>query len=269
MSANIADRYFPDTFKLKKDFCLMPSQLVHVPRTASSTLIKQSPLFSSLPADLLTDVAGHFALQSWKKNELIDPDILLTRFHYILDGQLEYKRSNPDTGREVSIDMLYPGDSFDIVTLLDGKPRDMMISPITDIRVISIPIETMRKWIWTYPRLNRQFLPYFAQKMREYEDQTSSFVLYDIQTRLSRLILKHLNKIHFYRGHSDEAHKKHLINGLSDEVLARMVGSVRQVVNKQLKHWQTQGILNKKRNQIMINDLETLAKEAKQTASYY
>jgi CRP/FNR family cyclic AMP-dependent transcriptional regulator len=247
----------------------MPSQLVHVPKTASSTLIKQSPLFNSLPADVVTAMTEHFWLQNWKKNELIAPDILLTRFHYILDGQLEYKRSNPDTGREVSIDMHYPGDSFDIVTLLDGRPHDVIVSPITDLRVISIPIAMMRKWIWTYPELNHQFLPYFAQKMREYENQASSFVLYDIQTRISRVILKHLNKMHFYRGNSNDAHKEHLINGLSDDVLARMAGSVRQVVNKQLQHWQAQGVLNKKRNQIMINDLEVLAKEAKQTASYY
>ena len=48
----------------------------------------------------------------------------------------------------------------------------------------------------------------------------------------------------------------------SDETLARMVGSVRQVVNKQLQYWKTQGILNKKRNQIIINDLDAIYKEA-------
>jgi CRP-like cAMP-binding protein len=246
----------------------MPSQLTHTRHNASSALIKQSPLFASLPAGLLAEVTEHFWIQEWKKNELIDPKILLSRFHYLLDGQLEYKRSNPDTGKEVSIDMLYPGDSFDIVTLLDGQHRDMILCPISEIKAISVPVVMMREWIWTYPELNQQFLPYFAQKMREHENQVANFALYDTQTRLSRLILKHLNKIHFYRGQTDNAHKKHLISGLSDEALARMVGSVRQVVNKQLKHWQAAGIINKKRNQIMINDLEALAKEAKQTALY-
>jgi len=105
-------------------------------------------------------------------------------------------------------------------------------------------------------------LPYLASKIRDQENLSTNLALHDISTRLSRLILKHINRISTYRGEQQEEHKHHLINGLSDEVLARMVGSVRQVVNKQLQHWKSQGILNKKRNEILINDLDALYKEA-------
>jgi hypothetical protein len=42
---------------------------------------------------------------------------------------------------------------------------------------------------------------------------------------------------------------------------------VRQVVNQQLQLWKKQGTLDKKRNQLIIKDLEALAKEAKYTQS--
>jgi hypothetical protein len=87
-------------------------------------------------------------------------------------------------------------------------------------------------------------------------------VLHDTSTRLSRLILKHIDKINSYNGAQDCEHNQHLVNGLNDETLARMVGSVRQVVNKQLRHWQAQGILEKKRNQLIIKDLQALEQEA-------
>ncbi|WP_230987883.1 Crp/Fnr family transcriptional regulator [Bathymodiolus japonicus methanotrophic gill symbiont] len=119
--------------------------------------------------------------------------------------------------------------------------------------------------MWTYPELNKQFLPYLAHKMREQEDQATSFVLHDLSTRLGQVILKHIDKIQSYTGSKQDEHKTHLINGLSDETLARMVGSVRQVVNKQLQHWKSQGILNKKRNQIMINDLDAIYKASEMT----
>lgn len=247
----------------------MSSRFIQTPVTASRALVKQSPLFASLPNSLLADMAEHFQLQEWEKNEFINPDLLLQRFCFLLEGQLEYKRVNPDTGREVSLDILYPGDSFDIVVLLDGKPRDMLISTISRVRLISLPIDMMRRWLWTYPELNKQFLPYLAQKIREYENHATNLALYDISTRLSRIILKHLNKIQTYTGDRNEAHKEHLINGFSDEALARMAGSVRQVVNKQLQYWRSQGILDKKRNQILINDLEALYQEAKQTHSSF
>jgi len=240
----------------------MPS-LVHTPKIANSTLVKQSPLFASLPETLILEIANNFRLIQWDKGDFINPDNLMTQFYFLQAGQLEMKRNNPDTGREVTLDMLYPGDSFDIITLLDDKPHDVILDIITpSIQLISVPMAMMRKWIWTYPKLNEQFLPYLAGKMREQEDLASSFVLHDMSTRLSRLILKHINKIQRYTGKKEDEQKNHLINGLSDETLARMVGSVRQVVNKQLQFWRSQGIINKKRNQLIINDLDAIYKEA-------
>ena len=241
----------------------MSSSIVHVPRTACTAVVRQSPLFASLPEVLIQEIAQHFHLIKWDKGSYINPNNLMTQFYFVQTGQLEVKRNNPDTGREVTLDVLYPGDSFDITTLLDGKPHDVILEPISSsIQLVSVPIDMMRKWIWTYPEVNQQFLPYLAHKIREQEDLASSFVLHDITTRLSRLILKHIQKIQRYTGEKEEAHKTHLINGFSDEMLARMVGSVRQVVNKQLQYWRSQGIINKKRNQLIINDLDAIYKEA-------
>jgi hypothetical protein len=44
-----------------------------------------------------------------------------------------------------------------------------------------------------------------------------------------------------------------------------MSGTVRQIVNKQLQRWKKDGILDKKRNQLIIKDVEALEKEAKYT----
>jgi CRP-like cAMP-binding protein len=239
------------------------SAIVHIPQVASTLLVKQSPLFASLPEPLIQEIAQHFHLIKWVKGDYINPNNLMTQFYYLQTGQLEMKRNNPDTGREVTLDMLYPGDSFDIITLLDGKPHDVILEPLTSsIELISVPMAMMRKWVWTYPELNQKFLPYLAHKMREQEDFASGFVLYDMSTRLSRLILKHINKINHHTGKKEDAPKTHLINGLSDDALARMVGSVRQVVNKQLQYWRSQGIINKKRNQLIINDLNAIYEEA-------
>lgn len=174
----------------------MSSSIVHVPRTASTAVVRQSPLFASLPEVLIQEIAQHFHLIKWDKGSYINPNNLMTQFYFVQTGQLEIKRNNPDTGREVTLDVLYPGDSFDITTLLDGKPHDVILEPISSsIQLVSVPIAMMRKWIWTYPEINQQFLPYLAHKIREQEDLATSFVLHDITTRLSRLILKHIKKI--------------------------------------------------------------------------
>ncbi len=225
-------------------------------------LVQQSRLFASLPGELLREMAQHFKAEEWPKGRLFDPERLMTRFHILIEGQLELKRHNPENGRELTLDLLYPGDSFDIIVLLDGKPHDMILNPLSPLKLIHVSIDIMRGWLWKYPELNKQFLPYLAAKMREQEDLATSLALHNITTRLSRLILKHIRKIKNYHGKADEEFRFHLVNGFSDEVLARMVGSVRQVVNKQLQHWKQEGILDKKRNQLLINDLEALEREA-------
>ncbi|RTZ62596.1 MAG: Crp/Fnr family transcriptional regulator, partial [Gammaproteobacteria bacterium] len=138
------------------------------------------------------------------------------------------------------------------------QPHDMTVLPDGDIEVLSSPIETMRQWLWQYPELNRNFMPYLAQRMRDQEDMTANIALYDTVSRLSRLILKHATLNRDYHGKESDAHKTHLINGFSDEMLARMIGSVRQVVNKHLQFWQRSGVLSKQRHSLEIKNLQEL-----------
>ena len=228
----------------------------------SSKLVQQSHLFASLPEALVQEMTEHFKAERWGKKSFIDSEILQHRFFLLLEGRLEVSRTHPETGRSITLDLLRQGDGFDVITLLDGRKHDVDLSPLEELKVISVPIEKMREWIWTYPELNRQFMPYLAQKMRDQEDKTTDFALYDTVTRLSRIILKNIDQIHTYDGHAKDEHQDHLVSGLSDEVLARMVGSVRQVVNQHLQHWKQAGVIDKKRNQIKINDLQTIIDDA-------
>jgi CRP/FNR family cyclic AMP-dependent transcriptional regulator len=243
----------------------MPRDKSHLPQKASPVLVKQATLFSDLPAKLIEDFQQEFQFNEWQKGDYIASDILTKRFFVVIEGQVEIKQGNPETGREATLDMLYAGDCFDLMVLLDDQPHNVIISPLTTVKLLSVKLATMRHWLWTYPEFNQQLMPYLAKKMREKEQQVCSLVLHDVTTRLSRIILEHINKIKFYSGTKEAEHQHHLVNGLSDETLARMTGSVRQVINKQLQHWKQAGILDKKRNQLIIKDLEALEKAAKYT----
>jgi CRP/FNR family cyclic AMP-dependent transcriptional regulator len=243
----------------------MHDDATHLPKKASAVLVKQANIFADLPVKLIEDFQQEFQLNEWKKGDYINSDLLMQRFFVVIDGQLEIKQSNPDTGRETTLDMLYSGDCFDLMVLFDDQPHKVIIAPLTTVKLLSVTLATMRHWLWTYPEFNQQFMPYLAKKMREKEQQASSQILHDVPTRLSRIILNHINKIKFYAGLKEEEHQHHLVNGLNDETLARMTGSVRQVINKQLQLWKKEGTIDKKRNQLIINDLEALEQEAKYT----
>ena len=241
----------------------MPSnQLVPV----STQLVKRSNLFSTLPDALIEEITQNLRAERWDKKTYISPDILLERFFILEEGRIEMSRVNPDTGRTITLDLLQPGDSFDVVVLLDGKAHDVILTPLEDIKVLSIPMHKMREWIWKYPALNQQFMPYLAKKIRDQEDKTTDIALYDTVTRLSRIILKNINN---YHGLAENARTEHLVTGLSDEMLARMVGSVRQVINQHLQEWKKKGVIDKKRNKIVINDLQQIIDDADITSSRF
>jgi CRP-like cAMP-binding protein len=235
----------------------------------SSKLIKQANLFSTLPETLTQEMTEHFKAERWDKKCFIDFEILRERFFLLLEGRLEMTRTNPETGRTVTLDLLRPGDGFDVITLLDAHKHEITLSPLEDLKVISVPMSKMREWIWKHPELNNKFMPYLAQRIRDLEDKTTDFALYDTVTRLSKVILKNIDKINAYTGKSQSEHKEHLVSGLSDEVLARMTGSVRQVVNQHLQLWKQAGIIDKKRNQIKIKKLQDIIKHAGITQSNF
>lgn len=245
----------------------MHKGVTHLPQKANPMLVKQANIFANLPTQLIEDFQQEFLIAEWRKGDYINSDLLTQRFFVVTEGNLELKQSNPDTGREATLDMLYAGDCFDLMVLLDDQPHNVIISPITTVKLLSVKLSTMRHWLWTYPKFNQQFMPYIANKMREKEEQASSLILHDVTTRLSRIILQHINKIKFYTGAKEEEHQHHLVNNLNDETLARMTGSVRQVINKQLQHWKKEGTIDKKRKQLIVKDLEALEKEAKYTQS--
>lgn len=239
------------------------------PVPINNIIVKQSEIFSSIPDDHIEQITKHLRAERWPKKTYFAPENLVKRFFIILEGRIEMTRTNPDTGRSITLDLLYPGDSLDLICLLDGKAHEADVTLLDELKVISVPIDKMREWIWTYPELNQKFMPYLAKKIRDQEDTTTDIALFDTVTRLSRILLKNLDKMKVYKGLAENEHHEHLVSGLSDELLARMAGSVRQVINQHLQHWKKQGIINKARNKIMINDLQAIKDDADLTLSRY
>ncbi len=216
----------------------------------------QSPLFSGLEEAVLDDMLMMFRRDSWRRGVQLDPVIFQQRFYLVIDGRLEVMRINPDTGRSFTLYVLGPGDGIDIVTLLNTHPHEIEAVALDDVALISVPITDARLWIDNHPEFNRNFLPYMGDMIRKMEDLATDMVLHDTMTRLARLLLRHIAPNHPQS--SKGRYHLSLIYDLHDESLARMVGSVRQVVNRHLQHWRKQGILHKHKFRTEIKELEEL-----------
>lgn len=219
-------------------------------------VLSRSPLFAGLTDALLDNMLTMFRRDTWRRGVQLDPVLFQERFYLLIEGRLEVMRINPDTGRSLTLYLLGPGDGIDVVTLLNSHPHEIAPVALDDVALISVPIQDARHWIERHPEFNRKFLPYLGEQIRKMEDLASDLALHDTMTRLARLILRHVAPDH-PQSRVGRNHLK-LIHDLHDESLARMVGSVRQVVNRHLQKWRKQGILHKHRFHTVVTELETL-----------
>ena len=216
----------------------------------------QAKLFNGLAENVLDDMLSLFRRDTWRRGVQLNAEMFQERFYLLIDGRIEVMRVNPHTGRSITLSLLAPGDGIDVVTLLNDKPHEVQPVAIDDVALISVSIKDARDWIDRHPEFNRNFLPYLGEQMRKLEDLSTDLALYDTMTRLARLILRHVAPYH--PKSVDDRHYLRLIHDLHDESLARMVGSVRQVVNRHLQHWRKQGVLHKQNFHTEVKELETL-----------
>jgi len=219
-------------------------------------VLSRSPLFSALEGAVLEDMLGIFQYQTWLKGETaISPQQVSDHFYLIISGRAKVSVYNPDSGREHILFLIGPGDGFDTISLFDGEWHDATATTLDDMELLSTTVQRARAWIDQHPQFNRAFFPYLGKQMHELASQTADLSLHDTEARLSRLILRNL-------AGDQSANEIQLINDLSQETLAAMIGSVRVVVTRHLQKWKEQKIISGKRGHWSILDLQALLDKA-------
>ena len=215
--------------------------------------LRTNPLFENLDDDTLVSLMGCLSLKRWHKNsEFFYGDQTFYKFFIILSGRLKMYQIDVENGREFTVFLLSQNDVFDVVSLLDGLKHSMNFETIDDVEVLYAPIDVMRDWIENHPKINKTLLPYLGRCMRMLEINLTDNVLSDIPTRLAKLILSNVN---------ESSHQLQLINDLSNDEIANIIGSTRAVVNRQIQIFKKAGMLDIHRKSISIKDLNLLLDE--------
>lgn len=217
-------------------------------------LLKENILFKDLEKERLADFLPAFQEEVWPKNTCnITKTPTLYRFYIIAEGRVKIYRVDPESAREFSLFLLQKNDIFDVLCLLENCEHKVFYETLDEATLLSVPIKIMREWIVKYPQINKSLLPYMGKQIRILEDYTSNVVLSDISSRLAKLILTNINK---------KSKKLELINDLSNDELANLIGSTRAVVNRHLQQFKKDGILKISRKKVEIRNLELLLKQA-------
>jgi CRP-like cAMP-binding protein len=184
------------------------------------------------------------------------PEDLLEYFYIVIDGKIKTYQINFNNNKEQTIFIYKKGDMFDIVSLLDNQPHEVVFEVLQNCKVLQIPIEKVRNWIETNPVFNKKFFPYLAQTIRHTENLATEISLYDTKDRLINLLLQNVNKENHF--------KYQLLQNLNNSEIAKLIGTVRHVVERTLKQLKDDKIIEKNRKSIKILDFEKLLNKTSQ-----
>lgn len=215
--------------------------------------IQNNILFKDFEKEFLSKFASNFTEEIWPAHTCSSCYQLKHKFHIIISGRLKIFRTDKETGREFTLFLLSKNDVFDIISLIDDKSHEFYYESLEEVRMLSTPISKMRQWLKKYPILNQKLLSYIARQLIIVEEYAVNHTLYEIPTRLARLILNNLNS---------ESKKLEFINDLSNEEIANLIGSTRAVVNRHFQEFKNEGILKIGRKKVEVINLPLLLKKA-------
>jgi CRP/FNR family transcriptional regulator, cyclic AMP receptor protein len=224
----------------------------------STELLHSAALFSGASGAAVSRLARSMLPQIWPRHtQIMAASQTSQRFVVLTAGRVRINRSEGDDGRELTLWLLGPGDGFDVVALLDGEPHAVSAVSVDEVHGFSIPLAQLREHMEADVSLRLALHRYAAAQLRELSDLAADLAIHHTATRLARLLLRYLGQ----RGGVASLGPS-LIDGLSNDELAAMIGSVRVVVNRLLGQLRRASIVRSEHGRLRVLDLQRLAAQA-------
>lgn len=226
----------------------------------AASLLSGSPIFKDVDADTVGDMVEALTKERWPERSVVmTPEKTVERFYVLLGGRVKITRQNQKTGREVTLFLLGPGDGFNIVSLLDGRPQDVCAQTLDAVEALSGPVELWKEWLDAYPSVRHAIRRYVYGRLRDLSELACDLALHDTMTRLSHLILRYCND-------RLTCSDVRLISDLSHEELAHMIGTVRVVVNRLLAELKREGVVDTRGGVLHVLNVQKLLQRAEREA---
>jgi CRP/FNR family transcriptional regulator len=150
-------------------------------------------------------------------------------------------------GREQVLRLLRPGDVFNEVAVFDEEPNPASAQAIEDCTLYLLRRRDLLRFVAERPGVALAITRTFAHRLREALALVEDLAFRDVTSRLAKILLE---------GQDDGAPR------LTQELLAAMAGSRREVVGRALKALSQEGAIKLERGRIHVLDRGTLERLA-------
>jgi len=201
-------------------------------------ILLQVPLFRSLTPAELEAVCSRAATQAHARGTVIlrkgDP---ATGMIVILQGRARISIVS-DEGKEVTLSVLGPGEVLGEISLLDGEERSADVTAIEDCVLLSVERTHFLSMLQGSSDLCMRLMKTLCQRIRRTSLSLEEAVSLDLPTRLGRHLLRMADQhgVPTPRG-------TRITLRMSQGEIAALVGASREKVNRQLRSWESDGVI--------------------------
>jgi len=214
---------------------------------------RQMPLFAGLSEAELNHLAGDFRPRSFPQGETIfhegDPGLAL---YVVARGRIRIYVQNQE-GQETSVILYGPATLFGELAVIDERPRSASASAMEDTILYTLDRAHFRDHLKRSPQLALNFMQTLADRVRYSTTQVESLTLMDVPRRVARKLME------LARDHGRvEGNRVVLSLHLTQSDLAGLVGATRESVNKTIRAFRQERLIEMEQGQITILDPDAL-----------
>lgn len=217
-------------------------------------LAESVPLFSGFASDELDSLIALSKTVIFKaRTTVCRKGDLGDALYIVIAGKLKVSSQSED-GREAILAILEDGETFGEMSLLDERPRSASVIAVQDSELLVIQRQDFIGYLEHNPRVSISLLGILCQRLRLMDNMMEDMRFLGIRSRLA----KTLSRLALQHGRTNGNGSIRIDLKLSQEDLGNLICATRESVNKHLKAWEDEGVLNMSQNNFIINRLELL-----------
>jgi CRP/FNR family transcriptional regulator len=211
-------------------------------------------LFSALSPDELRLLATRAVWRKYSQGELLFSEGDACRgLHMIASGKLRIFKSSP-SGREQVLAVEGPGGSVAELPVFDGGPYPASVSAVEDTQILFISRDDFRRFCLEHPEVALKMLAVVGARLRRLVGIIEELSFATVRQRLVSALVRLAQTT---GTHTDRGIEFHLPGTHQD--LAHQLGTVRELVSRNLMRLQAEGLLQVDARSIVVRDMPGLS----------
>ena len=208
--------------------------------------LKSITYFAGLNPDELASVKKHIFEKTAERGEVI----LLEgesaeALYFVFSGVVKVLKTSAE-GKEQILDIVRPGESFNEVAIFDGGLNPASAQAIGPVVLYGIRKSGLEVILQDYPRVALNVIKVLAGRVRHLVSLVEDLSFRRVVSRIAKILLEQA-------GDGTGPRPR-----LTQQEMAAMAGTVREVVGRSLKSLEEEGVIRLDRHRIVIINKEAL-----------